>query len=49
MLAWSVSATAFMPMPAARLTRSFTRSAPSRSEYCEWTCRWTKSAAMSLA
>ena len=43
MLPWSVTATARMPAAATRLTRSFTFTAPSSSEYCEWTWRWTKS------
>ena len=30
--------------PATRLTRSLTFTAPSSSEYCEWTWRWTNSA-----
>src|SRR5580693_5037549 len=44
MLPWSVSATAFIPPAATRLTRSFTFTAPSSSEYCECTWRWTNSA-----
>src|SRR3954464_15527959 len=41
---WSVRLTAGISSSAARLTRSGTRQAPSRIEYSEWTCRWTKSA-----
>ncbi len=49
MLPWSVTATACMPAADTRLTRSFTFTAPSRSEYCEWTCRWTNSAGIARA
>src|SRR3954453_14650546 len=41
---WSVRLTAGISSSAARATRSPTRQAPSRIEYSEWTCRWTKSA-----
>src|SRR3954447_15966188 len=41
---WSVRLTAGISSSAARATRSGTRHAPSRIEYSEWTCRWTKSA-----
>ncbi len=39
MLPWSVTATARIPAAATRLTRSLTFTAPSSSEYCEWTWR----------
>src|SRR5258705_2372926 len=42
---WSVRLTAGISSSAARETRSGIRHAPSRIEYSEWTCRWTKSAA----
>src|SRR5436190_10477128 len=41
---WSVRPTDGISSSAARATRSGTRHAPSRIEYSEWTCRWTKSA-----
>src|SRR5690349_19816108 len=41
---WSVRLTAGISSSAARATRSGMRHAPSRIEYSEWTCRWTKSA-----
>ena len=41
---WSVSETAGISSSAARATRSGIRHAPSRIEYSEWTCRWTKGA-----
>src|SRR4051812_19540902 len=41
---WSVRLTAGISSSAARLTRSGMRHAPSRIEYSEWTCRWTKDA-----
>src|SRR3954447_4690370 len=41
---WSVSVTAGMPSSAARAASAGMRHAPSRIEYSEWTCRWTKSA-----
>ena len=44
MLPWSVSATARMPSAFVRAARSLIFSAPSSSEYCEWTWRWTNSA-----
>ena len=46
MFPWSVIATAFISAAAARLTRSFTFTAPSSIEYCVWTCRWTNSDGM---
>src|SRR6185295_5991463 len=39
---WSVMARAGMPRLAACSTISSSFCAPSRSEYCEWLCRWTK-------
>ena len=36
----SVSATAGMPAPAAMPGSAFTRTAPSSTEYSEWTRRW---------
>src|SRR6476660_3940865 len=41
---WSVSVTAGIPRLAARSASAGMRHAPSRIEYSEWTCRWTKSA-----
>src|SRR3954465_6597703 len=41
---WSVSVTAGIPSSAARSASAGMRHAPSRIEYSEWTCRWTKSA-----
>src|SRR6266511_5424635 len=42
---WSVSETAGISSSAARFASSGMRQAPSRIEYSEWTCRWTKGAA----
>ena len=42
---WSVSPTAGISSSAARAASAGMRQAPSRIEYSEWTCRWTKSAA----
>src|SRR5579862_7097063 len=39
---WSVRLTAGISSSAALETRSGIRHAPSRIEYSEWTCRWTK-------
>src|SRR5258707_10174341 len=41
---WSVSETAGISNSAACLASSGMRHAPSRIEYSEWTCRWTKGA-----
>ena len=39
---WSVTVTAGISSSTARLTSSLIRHAPSRIEYSEWQCRWTK-------
>src|SRR3979490_1322742 len=41
---WSGGLAGGISSSAARETRSGIRHAPSRIEYSEWTCRWTKSA-----
>src|SRR6266516_4274102 len=41
---WSVRATAGISNSAARAASAGIRQAPSRIEYSEWTCRWTKDA-----
>src|SRR5579885_865018 len=46
---WSVRLTAGISSSAARSTRSVILHAPSRIEYSEWTCRWTKSAVFEAA
>src|SRR3954451_24089059 len=43
MTPWSVSPRAGCPKAAARSARFSMLHAPSRSEYSEWTCRWTAS------